>query len=257
MTTSSANDDDDPIAQGYTTNAEYWISIVRNAADRYQQELTDPTLLAALGSCAGLDIVDAGCGEGSFTHILARRGAKTVLGIDACLPLIDAARETFTDRRITFVHGDVCALPIPDDSVDVVIANRLPHALDEPHRRFGEFARVLRPGGRLLLMSQHPCFYAVDDVANSEQPAHPVGRYFGRRVVQRPFSVGGKVSPAPSVQPLYSLSAYVSMIVAAGFVVTGLDEPHPSSEQFVDPWWATNFTRPLFMLIQCTLRQHR
>ena len=240
--------DPQSIADGYTANAEYWIDVIRHQRDRYYEELTRPALLNAIGDCVDADIVDVGCGEGSFTRLLLDRGAASVCGVDACLPLIDAARSAGpSDDRLTFWHADAAELPLRTASADLVVANRIPHAINNPEQRFHEFARVLRPGGRLVLLSQHPCFYTGQVGAHSA----PVeaSEYFEGRIVQQHFSVNGKRSPAPSVQPIYSLESYLAMIVGAGFVVTDLKEPHPTALQRQDPWWAENFTHPMFLLI--------
>ncbi|WP_405495793.1 hypothetical protein [Nocardia sp. NBC_00511] len=82
-----------------------------------------------------------------------------------------------------------------------------------------------------------------------------VDEYFGVRTVEQPFSVAGQRSPAASVQQFHSLEAYIGMLTAAGFVVTGLWEPHPSQAQRQqNSWWDDNFVRPLFLLVECGLR---
>ncbi|MBL1080086.1 class I SAM-dependent methyltransferase [Nocardia sp. 2] len=248
---------DERVTDAYTRNAEFWIGVIREGLDPYQRELTDPALYAAIGDPAGLDILDAGCGEGYLARELAARGARHVHGVDTCAEFVDAARAHPGHRPevVSFHHADVAALPLPDDSVDLVVANRLPNGITSPAQRFSEFARVLRPTGRAILLGMHPCFYA----ARAERGAtgdFSLDAYFGVRTVEQPFTVAGRVSPAASVQSFYSLEHYVGMVLAAGFAITGLSEPHPSATQRQqNPWWSENFTRPLFLLLQCTPRR--
>lgn len=136
-----------------------------------------------------------------------------------------------------------------DESVDLVIANRLPNGIADPGRRFHEFRRVLRPGGRAVLLSMHPCFYAG---AGDSAGKFSLDSYFGVRTVEKKFSVEGLVSPAASVQQFFALETYLGMIMVAGFAVVGLHEPHPTrAQRSENPWWDTNFDQPMFMLPAC------
>lgn len=252
---------DEQVSSAYDRNAEFWIGIIRDRIDPYQTQLTDPALLAMIGDCHGLDILDAGCGEGYLARELVTRGAEHVHGVDTCEGLVQAAR-THPDHRAdraTFYHADVAAIPLADDSVDLVVANRLPNGIAEPARRFGEFARVLRPDGRMILLGMHPCFYA----ARAERTATTAGEYsvdayFGVRTVEQNFNVSGRVSPTASVQSFYSLESYIGMITSAGFVIADLREPHPTDDQRREnPWWQENFVRPLFLLLECVQRPQR
>ncbi|MGV9674438.1 class I SAM-dependent methyltransferase [Nocardia sp. NPDC003482] len=244
---------DEKVTAAYARNAEFWIEIVRERLDPLQTELTDPALLEAIGPAADLRVLDAGCGEGAFARELIRRGAGHVYGVDTCAEFIAAARAhpEADAARSTFLHADVADLPLPDGSVDLVVANRLPNGIAQPERRFHEFHRVLSPNGRLLLLGMHPCFYRARAERNTDADL-PLDAYFGVRTVEQRFTVAGRVSPCPSHQTFYSLETYVGMITSAGFAITGLREPRPTPEQRrSDPWWDRNFTRPLFLLLDC------
>ena len=246
----------DPIREAYDENASFWTHIIRSKLDRYYVELTQGALLSDAGDCSGLTILDAGCGEGNLARLLSDRyGDSYIHGVDNCLPLIEAAlaHDEHKEDRVSFHHADVNELPLASSSIDLVIANRLPNAIDEPAQRFIEFARVLRPGGRLVMMSQHPCFYAgrVEDQGDRGQIDVP--EYFSGRTVAQHFSVAGIESPAPSFQRMYSLEGYCSMVTDAGFVITKIREPHPTASQLEDPWWESNFKRPMFLLLTARL----
>lgn len=96
-------------------------------------------------------VVDVGCGPGRATSRLVAAGAPHVLGVDASRRMIEIARTRC--RRAAFTVGRFKALPLPDASVDAVcawyaIVNTPPSGLDAV---FGEFRRVLRPGGRAVV----------------------------------------------------------------------------------------------------------
>lgn len=245
--------EDERISDAYSANAEFWIRVVRDDRDPFRSRLTDSALLDLIGDCSDRVILDAGCGEGYFAREVIRRGARQVHGVDTCREFVTAAcaHPDHDPATATYHLADVADLPVPDASVDLVVANRLPHGIDEPGRRFHEFARVLKPSGRLVLLGMHPCFY----VSRAERTAPgglPLDSYFGTRTVEQRFEVQGELSPVPSVQHFYSLEAYFEFLTGAGFAVTALREPHPSREQRgSDPWWNENFVRPLFLLLEC------
>lgn len=241
---------DAEITEAYAANAQFWIRVIREGRDRYQTGLVDRALLEAVGECDGRVFLDAGCGEGYFARELARRGAAHVYGVDACAELISAA-ESYQHpplANVTYHVADVGSLPLPDSSVDTIITNRLPHGIADHQSRFFEFARVLRPRGMLISLALHPCFYTARDSKTALSP----GEYFGGRIVVQNFEVDGALSPCPSIQRFFPLAEHTNMILRAGFTITGLQEPHPSADQYAsDPWWHENFTRPVFLLLQC------
>jgi len=95
-------------------------------------------------------LLDAGCGPGHWTGHLAAHGCD-VRGIDQVARFIDHARSTFP--HVPFELGDIDALPDAADSVGGILAwysliHHPPRAIGSP---LSEFARVLRPGGALML----------------------------------------------------------------------------------------------------------
>ena len=137
--------------------------LIRESRDRYRTELTDSAILSAIGPVTGLDVLDAGCGEGYLSRILASSGARTV-GVDVCDELIEAAQALNAGAAgdagsAVFRVADVAALPLASATIDLVVANHLVNDLRDPAPAFREFARILRPGGRLVNLQLHPCFY--------------------------------------------------------------------------------------------------
>jgi SAM-dependent methyltransferase len=102
----------------------------------------------------GLDLLDVGCGPGTITVDLAARVAPgRVLGFDVSADPLDEARAAAerAGAAVTFAVGDVYALDLPDDSVDVVHAHQVLQHLTDPVAALREMARVCRPGGLLAV----------------------------------------------------------------------------------------------------------
>ena len=120
----------------------------------------------------GRRVLDAACGEGYGTALLATV-AQSAVGVDIDAAAVQRARDACRDRgNARFVEGSVAALPLPDASVDLVVSfETIEHlaAADQP-RMIAEFARVLAPGGTLLLSSPNRPEYS--DVRSYRNPFH-------------------------------------------------------------------------------------
>ena len=239
----------------WDANASFWVQIIREHRDKYRNELTDPAMLKAIGQTAGLAVLDAGCGEGYLSRILARNGA-TVTGVDSSARLIEAARtQSATDvLPVSFDVASVDELPYQDKTFDLVVCNHLINDLYDPGKPISEFARVLRSDGRLIILMLHPCFYNKHAERNQATNGLIASSYFETRSVEQVFEVDGLTSPAANTAWFRPLEFYTEELRKSGFAITSLTEPHPSPEQVrADGWWSKGFTRPLFMLLAAQL----
>jgi SAM-dependent methyltransferase len=123
---------------------------------------TDSEINFLLGKVrADDDVLDMGCGTGRFTIPLAER-AESVSGLDLSPMMLDTARKKLADRGLEadLREGDMAALPFADASFDVVVSMlALMHIPREDRQQvFHEVARVLRPGGRLLIGVKNSVF---------------------------------------------------------------------------------------------------
>lgn len=111
-------------------------------------------LLEQADATAGpLDVVDVGCGTGFLALHFAEAGHR-VIGVDASEQMLALAEAKAEQHGValTLRRGDADALPVEDASADVVCERHVLWTMAEPAVTLAEWGRVLRPGGRLLLV---------------------------------------------------------------------------------------------------------
>jgi ubiquinone/menaquinone biosynthesis C-methylase UbiE len=116
---------------------------------------------------AGDRVLDAACGTGIVTRVAAQRCGHLahIMGVDLNPGMLDVARALTptTGVPVTWRQGDLCALPFPDGSFDVVLCQQGLQFVPDPVAALREMRRVLVPGGRLALtvFSEVPAYYVA------------------------------------------------------------------------------------------------
>lgn len=130
-------------------------------------EAEEPVVRAMIAELAPGVALDAGCGTGRHAGFLAEQGFETI-GIDATEGMLAVARSKHPD--VDFRTGRLEALPVEDDSVDLITsALAVCHAPDLD-AVFGEFARAVRPGGTVIVSDPHPTTVQFGGVAGFRAP---------------------------------------------------------------------------------------
>ena len=130
----------------------------------------DRKLLAALERItplAGKRIADVGTGIGHYPMLLARHTGRTY-GIESDPALLDVARQRASDSHqpnLRIIKGGLASLPLRDGAVDVVLCGLI-EADDASLPAIAELLRVIRPGGRLIVIG----YYGRDQVASLLEP---------------------------------------------------------------------------------------
>ena len=106
----------------------------------------------------GLNVLDAACGEGYGSALLARQAAS-VTGVDLSVDAIEHARKRYGAGNIEFRAADCLALPFGDDEFDCVVSFETLEHLEDHEGLLTEFRRVLKPGGFLLVSTPDKAVY--------------------------------------------------------------------------------------------------
>lgn len=122
---------------------------------------------AAVASlAASRRVLDAACGEGYGSYLLART-AKHVVGVDIDAATIEHARTRYRAANLEYLSGSVTALPLADGSVDLVVSFETIEHLAGQREMLAEFRRVLAHDGALVISSPNrPVYNEAGGVAN-------------------------------------------------------------------------------------------
>jgi SAM-dependent methyltransferase len=135
--------------EGLTESYARWRSgRLGQITDALEQQL----LFELLGSVADKTLLDVGCGDGALASELARRGA-IVTGLDVDPAMIAAARRRteIEATQLRLIEGQAERLPFDDATFDCVLAVTVLCFIRDAGRAIAEMARVLKPGGRLVI----------------------------------------------------------------------------------------------------------
>jgi len=177
--------------------------------------------LGVLPDVAGKDVVELGCGTAYFSSWLARRGAR-VVGIDITPAQLETARALQREHDLDFPLLEASAedVPLPDESFDVAISEYGASLWADPYRWIPEAARLLRPGGELVFLTNGTIFVLC--AADEEVPPG--------RDLRRPYFGLHRLEWAgtpPTVEFHLGYGDWIRLLRANGFDVVDLVEVSP------------------------------
>jgi len=245
---------EEDVARYWDDNARGWAVEVRQGHDVARELLNNPAFLAFIGDLAGRRVLDAGCGEGHNTRILARRGAR-MTGVDLSSKMIELAEEE--ERReplgIRYVNTSYAELGMfAGASFDAVVSSMA--LMDGPHfdRAMAECFRVLRPGGTLSFSITHPCFSAPTAewvrTGSGEPHYFAVDRYFDRVAWEDFITTRFR---QPVIRRHRPLEDVIRPLLDRGFLLRDFREPSATAAQVQQSGRLGRLTRiPYFLFMQ-------
>ncbi len=142
----------------------------RISAELYDDRRIDAALIESLGKAPLGDLLDIGTGTGHTLKVLGGK-AESGIGIDRSIDMLKVARANIWRAGLKNCQvrlADMLRLPYPPDSFDTVTLRMVLHFAESPKAAIAEAARVLRPGGRLVVVDLAP----HDRDALRQQHAH-------------------------------------------------------------------------------------
>jgi SAM-dependent methyltransferase len=240
-----------PLSAYDSSMADYWSQIIRDRRDDFRTYVSDPALFARIPiDLRGKAVLDAGCGEGYVTRLLAQRGAEAI-GIDSSISMINAAKGAAIGPE-RYITTDVRRMPFADSRFDAVVSNFVLMELAKPEDALREISRVLQPGGQFIFQILHPFTYTSTRGSNVGQR---IGDYFCSERFSDHFNVDGLISPKEGIWFHHPMSAYTCALNDKGFSIDYMDEPKPMPDTPSDnPLWQV-FKEPWIWLVDARKRK--
>lgn len=188
--------------------------------DLVRKYLLNPALFTLLGDVRDRVILDAGCGQGYLSRMLAARGA-IVIGVEPLDAFFSYAkqREQQEQRGITYIQADLSHWAAPPGHFDCVIANMVLMDIPEYEQALATCVHTLKPGGLLIYSILHPCFEEPGSMWK-HQGYVATRDYFQERAVKQTY--GSYVHR--------TLSTYLNTTIQAGCIIKQVIEPQLDQE---------------------------
>lgn len=132
--------------------SDAWISH-RLAGQRTHQRLLYPALLSALGDLSGKVVLDAGCGDGEFSQLIMPPKSAKFCGVELNSDLLACAQKLLGNEAELKAGNIAQRVPWDSNSIDCIVSSQVLMHLDSTEliAALKEFARVLKPGGKIVL----------------------------------------------------------------------------------------------------------
>lgn len=197
----------------------------------YNKIVEIPAMFSLIGGVKGKKVLDAGCGHGHYSLLLAKKGAK-VTGIDISEKMIELAKKDAVkaSTQCQFLVCDMQDLSMfNSDSFDLVTSSLVVPGLDDIRKAFSEVYRVLKLKGIFTFSATHP----VAEKGHWERDSHDrklhrnFDDYFDRSIVNATwYAKDGRKVVETSFRHR-TVQDYFDALTSVGFVVERLVEPEP------------------------------
>lgn len=211
------------MSDGWAESAEAWIADMGEDGDASRRWILDPVMLGRVAGRGFATALDVGCGEGRFCRKMGDLGIRPV-GIDPTEALIAHARQA--DPSGDYRLGRAEELPFEAERFDLVVSYLSLIDIADSDRAIAEMARILRPGGTLLVANLTSFTTACGETGwvrdkTGDRLYYPVDNYLETRsywVSWRGIRIRNWHRP---------LSAYMARFLDEGLILRMFDEPEP------------------------------
>jgi ubiquinone/menaquinone biosynthesis C-methylase UbiE len=207
--------------------ADWYDQHVGESGSEYHRQVVIPGAVKLLAARTGEHVIDVACGQGVLCRVLQTQGVS-VTGVDAAVELIRAARQ-HGPGEIEYILGDARELAgigaEKFDAAACVLAIQNIHPLGPV---FGAVARVVKPGGRFVIVMMHPCFRGAKETGwGWDEKAKVQYRRTDRYLIPRktPIVTHPGSNPDQYTWTFHRpIEAYVKAMRQGGFLVDALEE---------------------------------
>lgn len=209
----------------WDSNARWYDKNMGEQGDKLNKRIIKPIVLEMIGNISGKVILDSGCGSGYLAREFSQK-AKKVIGTDFSSNFIKLCKKKYSKIvNLEFIQHDVVRkMPFNNNSFDIVLTKMVLQYIQQINAFAGESWRVLRIGGILFVIVDHPFnaqFYFAQQIAGKPNSKYPnLHNYFDKRE-QTKLSLWGKVKLTWYPK---TISDYILPFIEVGFVLSDMRE---------------------------------
>ncbi|MCE7733762.1 MAG: class I SAM-dependent methyltransferase, partial [Candidatus Heimdallarchaeota archaeon] len=216
-------------------NAEHWAGTMPEGGDVHHKQLIIPNLLDLLSPKEDEKILDVGCGEGTVSRILARKGCE-LTGIDISQNMLNYGilKEKEEKLGISYYNYDATEIgsKLKGNRFDKIFSNMAIMDMDLYKKIFSNIFLLLKPGGVFVFSITHPCFGWP--TTNTVKLPKDSQRNEDKILIFREYSSGVTVIDFdPKLRLLYftrSISEYLNSLMKIGYIFDEMREPKVNKE---------------------------
>lgn len=216
------------IRDAWNLSASHFENLRESGEDVFEDLVNFPSMLGLMGNVEGKHILDAGCGIGEYTFQLNNLGAKCI-GVDGSERFVELSSQRYPQCRFSWVDMSKPIQEFENHTFDVIFSKYLLPFIEDIFIPLGEFRRILKPEGCVVLSLGHPFSWLYHWLASYWKLKHREGfadleGYF--KIIQIEICInedeGIKV-------PLFyrPVSFYCNAFVQSGFKISRIEEPEP------------------------------
>lgn len=227
--------DEGPKKTSWGKVAKWYGDLLEEKDDTYQKQVILPNLLRILSLKKGDTLIDIACGQGFFAGEYAKTGAE-VTGADIAAELVADAKKKYPKIAFHVAASDSLSFAEPH-TFDVATITLSIQNIERMSETFAEAKRVLKQGGRLVLVLNHPAFrvlkrssWGYDETTKTQY--RRLDGYLSGSTVTIDMHPGQKDSEK-TISYHRSLQEIVKSLAKQGFAITRLEEwiSHKESEE--------------------------
>ncbi len=215
--------------------AGWYDTLLEKGDDTYQTKVILPNLIRAMAIHKGVRVLDLACGQGFFTRAFHLEGAE-VAGVDISSELIGLAQKQSSKEIKYFVRSADDLGVFTDGYFEKITIVLSVQNIEAPHKVFKECARILKPGGKLFIVLNHPSFrvlkessWEYDEVTKTQY--RRIDRYMSEAKMEIDMNPSHP-NTTTTISFHRPLQYYFKTLSNAGFSVARLEEwlSHRDSE---------------------------
>ncbi|TAA72491.1 class I SAM-dependent methyltransferase [Planococcus salinarum] len=224
----------------------------RSRKDSPNNAIEGPAIDLLLASVEGADILDLGCGDGTYGNELLARGAGSYTGVEGAAAMVELAASRLLSPKGAVIHSSLENFEYPANRYDVVLSRMVIHYIDNIEKLFASISQTMKKEGKFVFSVQHPLITAsfASKIDGDKRGNWLVDDYFIQGERQEPW-IGKTV-----VKYHRSIETYFGALSSAGFMVEALQEGQPKPENFADSGEFERRTRiPVVLIFSCRIAE--